>query len=841
MSYISSETQGDTVVVWERHDPFEPRKVIKAPAEWSFYVERKNGKEQSLLGQPLHRVEFSSKFDFDENRREAKIEGYKLYDSDVSPDMKYLSRNYYNAPSPNLNITFYDIEIDVDPTLPFEGAMNPQFPVNSVSMYHRWTKRRVVICVPPADWDGEFDESLRELADIHIVRSERELLMKFLDEIQDTDCLVGYNSESFDDPYMGKRIQHVLGNKHFHRLSFESGSMPTYQTINVMGRDQIRLRFGGRAQADFLQLIKKFEPGERQSYKLASIAEEYLPHLPKLDYRGTLFTLYRDDFNYFVRYNIRDTEILEGLEDKLGYVQLANDLYHLSTGLMSQIGGTIRLADLAIRNYCWYELNVKVPDWEDRDTGQTIEGAIVLDPVFGLHYWVMSVDINSLYPSAIMTNNISPECIVGQFVGTTHDFQKIRQNSTDIIRLVLENGDVEQHPADEWPSILIENNWCVSGYGTVFSMEKIGVIPSILLDWFTKRKHFQKLKKEATNDQDRDYYDRIQYVYKIKLNSLYGALTNKFFRFYDLRLGASTTATGREILKHQVSKIGDIIDGEYSMTAPSIIYGDTDSCYFKVDVDNLDDAVVAADWVAGEVNKSFKPFVREAFFVREGFDDKIKAAREIVAGGGIFVTKKRYILHVLDKEGKRTSEPKVMGLEIKKSNLPVYVQEYLTDWVLRLIQGEDWNILADDLLKFKQEIRAKSIMELGLPKGVNRVEHYTKEYQLLGEKARLPGHVAAVIFYNILREQFKDYDSPAITSGNKIRVFKMKKQIGKFKSIALPTDIDVIPSWFLENIELDIEKHMKSLVTDPLGSILSSVGKMVPTEHSVFLDSIMEF
>ncbi len=842
MSYISAETQGDQVIIWERHDPFEPRKVIKDDAEWSFYVEHEKGREKSLFGASLKEMTFNNRFEFEENRREARIEGYKIYDSDVGPELKYLSRHYYGKQSPNLNVTFYDIEIEVDPTLPFEGAMNTIFPVNSVSLFHRWTKRRVLISVPPTEWDGEFDESLRDLAEVHIVRNERELLLKFLDEIENTDCLVGYNSESFDDPYIGERIQKVLGKEHFRRLSFKEASASTYQIINVMGRDQKRLRFGGRAQADFLQLIRKFEPGERQSYKLASIADEYLPHLPKLDYRGTLFTLYRDDFNYFMRYNIRDTEILEGLEDLLGYVQLANELYHLSTGLMSQIGGTIKLADLAIRNYCWYEKNVKVPDWEDRDTGQSIEGAIVLDPITGLHFWVMSVDINSLYPSAIMTNNISPECIIGQFASNTMDFQKIKNRSQERIRLIYENGDVETRSGAEWAEYFVERCWCVSGYGTVFTMEFMGVIPSILSDWFAKRKHYQKLKKEAKTKEEQAFYDRIQYVYKIKLNSLYGALTNKFFRFYDLRLGASTTATGREILKHQVSKIAETIDGEYTMVSPCIIYGDTDSCYFKIDVENLDDAVKAADWVADEVNKSFRPFVREAFLAcDERFDNKIKAAREIVAGGGIFVTKKRYILQVLDKEGKRTDEAKVMGLEIKKSNLPAYIQEYLTEWVLRLIRGESWDSLADDIINFKSEIRSKSIMELGLPKGVNKVEHYTSEYKLHGDGARLPGHVAAVIFYNFLREQFKDYDSPAITSGNKIRVFKMKKPVGRFKSIALPTDIEVIPQWFLDNVDLDIEKHMKSLVADPLGNILASIGKKVPTEHTVFLESVMEY
>ncbi len=1230
--YISAETQGNQVVVWEK-TPSGNRVTKKVPADWYFYVPHKKGNERSAKdGTSLKKLSFSNSAEFNEARRDAKIEGYSLFDSDVGPELKHLSDNYYKLPAPSLNISFYDIEIDSDPTVEFKGALEPKYPVNSISIYNNWEKQRYVIAVPPEDWDGELDEELHTLANVIICKTERELLRHFLNIIENSDCLVGYNSESFDDPYICKRVQQVLGNKASLQLGFPNGTMPYFQEMEVMGRPQIRVNFSGRLQADYLQLIRKFEPGERQSYKLASIAQDYLPHLPKLEYRGNLHDLYRDSFSYFIRYNIRDTEILEGLEEKLHYVQIANELYHLSTGQMSQIGGTVKLADLAIRNFCRYERQSQGPDWVDRDNGQTIEGAIVLSPLAAMIKLIMSVDINSLYPSAIMTCNISFDTIIGQFLLCEADFVEIRNETDKTLRFVYENGEVIEKTAREWKTFLLANNLCISGYGTVFTMDRVGIIPSILAEWFALRVEYKNKMKTAETKEQKEHFDRLQYVYKIKLNSLYGALSNKYFRYYDLRLGASTTATGRHILMHQVCEIDRLVgntklnsstplqhSGVFAIDSDSVVYGDsvtrdtiittdkgdmriedlftsiddtrgdktycttnmpkvltydvetksivfkpikyvmkhecdkkvyrvwitnsqyvdvtedhslmgyvnlskrqkygsiiteikpkdlgndikslvyqnslpnlepksldlhplvylfmgyvmgdgfvdfrgngcidlsignqdmdemeekllrpmleqglitsycrspnghdvkvhggklckelralmyandtpnkhvpsflfretvlniglflkgwfsadgfankrhivglcsvttehitdvhkllllcgisstwctegtensfngaysgtftkrltirdnikfndlvgfiqnrksslvptttrkqwldrdgfdivpiheiqeleyndhvydievedthtffannilvhnTDSCYFAYpnqDETDMDKVIAFADDTAKRVNQSFTPFVRDTFLVRGSFDNKIKCVREIVASGGIFVTKKRYILHVIDKEGKRVDEPKVMGLDIKKSNLPMYIQEHLTDWVLRFIKGHSWTTLSDDMLAFKSEVRSKTIFELGLPKGVKRVEHYQNELNTLGQKARLPGHVRAAILYNRCREEYQDWNSPQITSGNKIRIFKLKDPIGKFKAIALPSDLEEIPQWFMDNVDLNIEQHVKSLVDDPLDNILCAVGKHTPSLHTQMLETFMEY
>jgi DNA polymerase elongation subunit (family B) len=359
----------------------------------------------------------------------------------------------------------------------------------------------------------------------------------------------------------------------------------------------------------------------------------------------------------------------------------------------------------------------------------------------------------------------------------------------------------------------------------------------------------------------------------VDYSKLYGALTNLYFRFYDLRMGESTTGTGRMILRHQCRKVSEILDGKYEVDFPlyesvketvesgveqkyalegelfkeqfmseSVIYGDTDSTYFKTHAKNKEEAVTIADSVAEKVNSSYKEFMQKTFLCNSGFDDIIKCGREIVSDRGIFVDKKRYILHIVDKEGKATDSMKVMGLDTKKTTLPKEVTEKLNNFIELYLKGMSWDEIADKIVAYKDELRnTNDLMIIGLPKGVQKVEEYTSDFQNYGDKARLPGHVAAAIHYNQCLKAFNDKESVPIISGMKIKVFYLTKSYGKFKSIALPTDIEVIPDWFTKNFTVDIEAHIERLVDNPLQNILKAIGKKTPTRHDIFVDSAFEF
>lgn len=368
-----------------------------------------------------------------------------------------------------------------------------------------------------------------------------------------------------------------------------------------------------------------------------------------------------------------------------------------------------------------------------------------------------------------------------------------------------------------------------------------------------------------------NYYDRLQFITKIRLNSTYGALTNYHFRFFRLEAGESTTGTGRMVLRHQCRKISEILGGEYNINFPlyetikeciehgcspnlalhgpvfkgefpseSIIYGDTDSCYFKTHTQSVKEAIKVADAVAVVVNKSFAGFMKEAFLCQPGYDQNIQAGREIVSDRGIFVDKKRYMLHIIDNEGHQVDKLKIMGLELKKTTLPKPIQNKLTKYIERLLKGDTWNSIAYDVVDYKKELLAtQDVLSIGLPKGVNKVESYTESYEH-DNSCRLPGHVAAAIFYNIQLKEFGDLESPKITSGMKLKVFYLTRKFGKFKSIALPTDIDNIPDWFMEKFWplLDKDAQLSRLVDKPLEHILTAINEEVPSAQQLHAQDV---
>lgn len=939
MSYISATVDKNTVVVWERNEAGE-RIVRDYAAPYYFYYDDPDGEYKTIYDTPVSKVEFSKSREFNDAKRRFVNDGVRVWESDIPPDIRILSNKYYGVTAPTLHVTFLDIEVDYDPEIGFSSPENPYAPINAVALYHRWLKEYVILVVPPED--GWTEERIREETDkacptapsptngtirYILCQNEKELLLNLLIEIEDSDLMSGWNSDFFDIPYIAQRILRVLDEeivdlstrldettggkpklmyennpneiiskpgrfKYLKQLDFPGFGMPAFRAVPAQTNGKLMghtVDLVGRIRTDYLNLYKKYEPGEKQSYKLASISELVLVDdktgeqlLPKLEYEGSLASLYRENFPFFVRYNLRDTEILEGFEQKLGYVELANQMCHLSTGLFAHVNGTLKLAELALVNYCHHTLKRVVNNFEKPEIDRAIDGALVLLPQIGLHEYVGSVDINSLYPSAIRSINISPETIRGQFEGCALDAQEIARSGTRKLTLILEDDDKTEvtKTAAEWRALFLKNKWAVSGYGTVFDQSKPGFIPSLLAEWYAMRKDFQAKKKAAGASGDEEaagYYDRLQYVYKIKLNSLYGALTNLYFRFYDLRMGESTTATGRAILKHQCRTVSKVLEGNYNVDFPlymtiadaieagysqaeaeqialhgpyfngeyqshSVIYGDTDSTYFRTYAENVEEATILADAIADKVNESYPGFMRETFLCTPEYDGIIKAAREIVMDKGIFVEKKRYILHLVDLDGKKVDKMKIMGLDTKKTTLPSEVAKQLNGFIEAFLKGEEWDSVAERVVEYKTRLYStEDITLIGLPKGVQNVEDYTAAYAEGGAKTRLPGHVAASIYYNECLAKHGDKVSLPIKSGMKIKVFYLMGKHGKFKSIALPTDLERVPTWFTDNLIIDRKAHIERLVDNPIENILKAIGKRAPSKHTLLVSKTLSF
>ena len=326
------------------------------------------------------------------------------------------------------------------------------------------------------------------------------------------------------------------------------------------------------------------------------------------------------------------------------------------------------------------------------------------------------------------------------------------------------------------------------------------------------------------------YWDKRQHVRKILLNSAYGALGNKHCTHFDPRVAQSVTLCGRQIVNHMMSKISEITEGTYSRDTDTIIYGDTDSCYFSI-WHLIEDAVLSGkmDWttktaidmydeIADQVNSSFPDFMNRAFNVAPVNGAIIKAGREIVADSTLFIKKKRYAANIVDKEGKRKDkdgkrgEIKAMGLELKRSDTPKYVQEFLLEVLKSVLYGSTKQDVAQHIIDFKRKLQAMKSWEKGSPKSVNKLTMYDTKQKNSPTKVNMPGHVRAALNWNQLRKLNNDNQTMEITDGMKVTVCKLKNHPLKFTSIAYPVDETRLPPWFTE-LHFD-DSEMEQILVD---------------------------
>jgi DNA polymerase elongation subunit (family B) len=911
--YLAASRKFDEVIVWEQRDEKGNHRVKRynapyqcfitahdwrtATAEFRLSVEEgepDNGLKEfiaatrdaidtkepykSMYGDKLYKVSFSNGKQW--RNFVGKVPAHiRLWESDIPPELKVLSEHYYKAEDPKIRTTFYDIEVDYSPERGFSSTTDPYAPINSIAFYHTWEDHYVVIAVPPRSWRGKDPEKLFDYGlfddikskyTVRFVQNEAELLVAAVQEIQECDLMSGWNSALFDDPYFAQRVEIVLGEDWFQMLSFPGGKKPYYRDVEIMFRMQKQVSFDGRITIDYMELFKKFTVEDRDSWNLESVSADHLgDRFKKLDYEGTLNDLYNNNFSKFVRYNLRDTEILKELDGKYKFIALGNKLIHQSTCHYRNIVGTVRTAEMAVCNFCWYELGQRVPDTKVLDEQGQAAGAYVLVPQTGIKQWIACFDINSLYPNTIRTINISPEKIIGQFAECERAWSAIFDESVEPLTFKWERtGQIETKPASEWREYFVREKISVSGYGTAFDQTEEGIIPALLGRWYKERKKYQALAKTSSDPMEVEFADMTQYAMKIKLNSTYGALLNQNFKFYDKRMGQSVTASGRCILLHQIRKGCEIIDGNYhidpivdaeepralrgEIASPSLIYGDTDSLYCTLSNvlpknPSLDFVVKVADQIGKEINDSFPAYNRKAFLCQPGFDEHIKTGRELVADRGFYIQKKRYVIHVVDKEGKRKDELKAMGVDMRKTTTPRPVKEFLRKVCYDLLTGKTDKEIDQYIMTYRDAIIDDiPLMELGLPKGVKKVEMYTETFYD-DYSTRLPGHVAASILYNETRAEVGDVVSLPITSGMKIKVFNLKYELNHrgrlFNSVALPTDTEILPPWFQEKFVplIDRELHAKKLVDNMLHNMFDSIPRHVPTRHMEALTEEFEW
>ena len=875
------------------------RSYQEFPANYVFYYPDSKGKYRSIYRDSLSRFSTRKKSEFEKEKRIHS--GKKLFESDVNTVFRCLSDNYLGVEAPKLHTAFFDIEVDFSPERGYAPTSDPFSPVTAIALYLDWLDQLICLAIPPKHiTDETAQELVAEFPNTFLFRSEIEMFETFFQIIEDADVLTGWNSEGFDIPYIVNRVTKIMSKDDTRKFCL-MGQLPKPRTYERFGKEEQTYDLVGRIHMDYLQLYKKYNYESRHSYSLDAIGEMEVGET-KTPYEGTLDQLYNRDFKEFIRYNRQDTMLVVKIHNKLKFLELANQLAHENTVLLPTVMGSVAMIEMAIYNEA-HARGLIVPDKQRSHSGEmAAAGAYVAQPKKGLHYWVGAIDINSLYPSTIRALNMAPETIVGQ-IRQTHTEKFLHDRAMELAKekrnydeddeldmssllweglfgsleytsvmnqergtmLIVDFEDgrsQEMSAAEIWKMIFDSHSpYMLSANGTIFRSDQEGVIPGLLTRWYAERKDLQKKLKEATTETDKEYYDKRQLVRKILLNSAYGALLNEHCRFYDKRLGQSVTLTGRQIVKHMNSQINEIITGAYNHEGESMIYSDTDSGYFSAwpiieqEVNagkmewNKELVVQLYDNIADQVNDSFPGFMERACHCPRKNGAIIKGGREIIGDVGLFIKKKRYAVNIYDKEGKRkdvngkTGDIKAMGLELKRSDTPKYIQKFLLDVLTMVLSNKSKEDIIERIKDFKRELSEQPSWTKGSPKSVNKLTFYGElEARSKKGKATMPGHVRAAINWNFLKKAHSDNYSMTILDGMKVVVCKLKTNPLGFTSIAYPTDELRLPDWF-KQLPFDDSLMETTLVDKKIENLLGVLKWDLKsnTDTNTTFDSLFSF
>jgi len=719
--------------------------------------------------------------------------------------MQFISDVYRGeVPYDRSKIKVYSLDIETATENGFPDIESANEEVLLISLQDNQTKRMTVFGSRP------FNDGTSRY--VHC-KDEIELLKNFIEFWQkiNPDIITGWNSEFFDIPYLVRRIDRVLGDGECLRLS-------PWQSINERSvrtkrGEEITFEIDGISHLDYMQLYKKFTYVNRESYALDHIAfvelgEKKLSHSEYANFKE----FYTQDWKKFVEYNMRDVHLVDSLEDKMKLIDLVITLAYYSKINYQETFSPIRMWDAIIYNYL-RDNKIVIPQKKDNAKSQHFAGAYVKNPICGSQKWVASFDLNSLYPHLIMQYNMSPETLVEKRIDVTVDS-------------LLNNESV------------LSDEFAVAANGWHFKKDKRGFLPTLMENMYNDRSKYKKqmLKCQQQLEEDPNNIElskeisklnNLQMVMKIALNSAYGAIGNKYFRYFDLRIAEGITLSGQLSIRWIANKINHLMNKILKTKDDYVIAIDTDSVYLSlekiVEQQKPKNGVQFMDKFCEEVlqpyiDKSYK----ELSIQQNAYEQKMIMKREVLADKAIWVAKKRYILNVHNSEGVQYSKPKlkVMGLEMVKSSTPMVVRDKFKHFINVALHETEEDI-QNEIKKYREEFYNLTPEEVAFPRSVTDVQKYNNKYTIYSKGT--PIHVRGALLYNhyLLKKKVNN-DYEKIMSGDKI----------KFLYLRLPNPIneDVIsfqtelPKEFNLHKYIDYDKQFEKSFLDPLQIILSAIG-----------------
>ena len=789
-------------------EDFKPSLFVSSNKEVTDY--------KSLDGRPLRRVMPGSIADC----RNFVQQYADIDEFEIHGNTRYLYQ-YINEKYPGDEIKFDSSLIRVF-TIDIETAAENGFPdiqsadqeILLISLRDSFTNRITV-------WGSKaFPNEDRQVDYIHC-DDETKLLHSFLGWWQENfpDVITGWNVQLFDIPYICRRMTRMLGDKYTKMLS--PWKMVSDREIYIKGRKQIAYDIPGISCLDYLELYKKFTYTNQESYRLDHIAFVELEQ-KKLDHSefDTFKEFYTNDWHKFVEYNIHDVRLVDRLDDKMKLLELAFTMAYDAKVNFEDVYSQVRMWDAIIYNYLEKQ-KIAIPPKQNSHKDAQYAGAYVKEPIPGMYDWVVSFDLNSLYPHLIMQYNLSPETLLP------------RRSSVNVDMLLDKDFDT---------SDLAGETLCANG--THYTTKEQGFLPKLMEKIYQDRTIYKKkmlaakqqyeqtptieLKKEIAR------CNNIQMARKIQLNSAYGAIGNEHFRYYKLEIAEAITLSGQLSIRWIEKKMNEYLNKLLSTKKEDyVIASDTDSIYLNLGpLVNKFFSAKSGDKTAivGILDKicqeKLEPFIecsyQELSDYLAAYDQKMKMKRENIAERGIWTAKKRYILNVWDSEGVRYSEPKmkIMGLETARSSTPAYFRDKLYQAFKIIITKTN-----DDIIKFIDEIkvdtREQNYLDIAFPRGVNGLDKYRNGTDIYAKGT--PIHVRGALLYNhYVRRNKVENKYPVIQEGEKIKFLYLKTPNPIGENVI--SFFQQLPKEFNLEKYVDYQLQFEKSFYDPLKNVLESIG-----------------
>ena len=806
--YSNVTLLGDSILCrgYENGDPVSFKEIIKP----TLFVPSPKGKWKSLTGEKMTPVvqdgarrarEFIEKYK-DVNNFE--VHGYERF------VYQWISEKYPGQ----LRFNMSDMKII---TIDIEVACENGFPDVEAS-------QEEMLCITIKDLaTGKFitwgTREAKVDTEYRVFWTEQEMLADFHKWwcSNTPDIITGWNCNLYDIPYICRRLERVLGEKW--QKSLSPWNKVNMREVYIQGRRNLAYDILGVSILDYLDLYRKFTYTNQESYRLEHIAIVELGE-GKLDHSEfeNFKDFYTEHWQKFVEYNIKDVDLVDRLEKKMKLLELAVTMAYDAKVNFEDVYSQVRMWDTLIYNYL-KERKICVPPRQESKKDDKYAGAYVKEPIPGLYDWVVSFDLNSLYPHLIMEYNISPETLV-----------PTRYPSISVDKIL--NGEID-----------IDSDYCVAANGAQYRKDIQGFLPEMMQKIYDERTIYKKKMLIAKSDYEKtgdkelqadiSAFNNIQMARKIQLNSAYGAIGNQYFRYFNIANAEAITLSGQLSIRWIENKMNSYINKILkTKEVDYVIASDTDSIYLNLGSlvetvfkgrEKSDQSVLR--FLEKVCDVEFEKYIQNSYEALattvNAYDQKMFMKRENIANKGIWTAKKRYILNVLNSEGVQYAEPKLkmMGIEAVKSSTPSACRTAIKDALKVIMNGTESDV-QEFVGNFRKKFESMPPEDIAFPRGCNGVGKFSNPATIYSKGT--PIHVRGALLYNFHAKKNKvTHKYPLIQEGEKVKFLYLRRP-NKINENVI-SFFQTLPKEFGLDKYIDFDLQFQKSFLDPLQVIMDTI------------------